>query len=59
MGPVFVNEVTARPDGTLDNRMVKGVDNVSQTLGLPVEEFRALGLPSRDTPDCAQLRTRR
>jgi ABC-type branched-subunit amino acid transport system substrate-binding protein len=56
IGPVFVNEVTARADGSLYNRMVKRVDNVTQTLGLPVEQFRALGLPSRDTPDCARLR---
>jgi ABC-type branched-subunit amino acid transport system substrate-binding protein len=59
IGPVFVNEVTARADGSLFNRMVKRADNVTQTLGLPVEEFRALGLPSRDAPDCARLRTRR
>jgi branched-chain amino acid transport system substrate-binding protein len=58
IGPVFVNEVTARADGSLFNRMVKRVDNVSQTLGLPVEQFRALGMPGRDTPDCARLRTR-
>jgi ABC-type branched-subunit amino acid transport system substrate-binding protein len=59
IGPVFVNEVTQRGDGALFNRMVKRADNVTQTLGLPVEEFRALGLPSRDNPDCARLRSRR
>ncbi|WP_114376297.1 ABC transporter substrate-binding protein [Elioraea thermophila] len=58
IGPVFVNEVAQRPDGSLYNRMVKRVDNVSQTLGLPVAEFRALGMPGRDTPDCARLRRR-
>lgn len=56
IGPVFVNEVTARADGSLFNRMVKRADNVTQTLGLSAEEFRALGLPSRDNPDCARLR---
>jgi ABC-type branched-subunit amino acid transport system substrate-binding protein len=59
IGPVFVNEVTQRGDGALFNRMVKRADNVTQTLGLPVEEFRALGLPSRDNPDCTRLRPRR
>jgi ABC-type branched-subunit amino acid transport system substrate-binding protein len=59
IGPVFVNEVTARPDGTLYNRMVKRADNVTQTLGLSVEAFRAIGLPSRDNPDCARLRPAR
>jgi len=59
IGPVFVNEVTARPDGSLYNNMVARADNVTQTLGLSVEEFRALGLPSRDNPDCARLRPRR
>ena len=59
IGPVFVNEVTARPDGSLFNRMVKRADNVTQTLGLTPEQFRALGLPSRDNPDCARLRAGR
>lgn len=59
IGPVFVNEVTARADGSLFNRMVKRADNVTQTLGMPVDQFRALGLPSRDNPDCARLRAGR
>lgn len=59
IGPVFVNEVTARADGSLFNKMVQRADNVTQTLGLTVEQFRALGLPSRDNPDCARLRAGR
>ena len=56
IGPVFVSEVAQRADGTLYNRMVRRTDNVNQTLGLSAEEFRALGLPGRETPACARLR---
>jgi ABC-type branched-subunit amino acid transport system substrate-binding protein len=54
-GSVFINEVSANPDGTLTNRMVGRVDNVTQTLGMTAEAFRAMGLPSRTTPDCKAL----
>lgn len=55
-GTVFVNEVSENPDGTLSNKMVAKQEGVNQTLGMTAEEFRAMGLPSRDTPDCAKLR---
>ncbi len=55
-GTVFVNEVVEGPDGNLINRNVARVDGVTQTLGMTAEEFRAMGLPSRDTPDCDALR---
>ncbi|MDP2084353.1 MAG: ABC transporter substrate-binding protein [Gemmobacter sp.] len=55
-GTVFVNEVTENADGTLSNKMVAKQEGVNQTLGMTAEEFRAMGLPSRDTPDCAKLR---
>ena len=55
-GTVYVNEVVENPDGTLANKMVAKQDGVTQTLGMTAEEFRAMGLPSRDTPDCAKLR---
>jgi ABC-type branched-subunit amino acid transport system substrate-binding protein len=55
MGSVFVTEVSANPDGTLTNKMVARVDNVTQTLGMTPEAFRAMGLPSRTTPDCKAL----
>ena len=42
-------------DGTLTNKMVARVDNVTQTLGMTPEAFRAMGLPSRTTPDCKAL----
>jgi branched-chain amino acid transport system substrate-binding protein len=43
-------------DGNLTSKMVAKVDNVTQTLGMTPDEFRAMGLPSRETPDCAKLR---
>lgn len=54
-GTVFVNEVAEGPGGTLVNRNVARVDGVTQTLGMTAAEFRALGLPSRTTPDCRAL----
>jgi branched-chain amino acid transport system substrate-binding protein len=54
-GPVFVNEVIANADGTLSNKMVSKVENVNQTLGMTPDAFRAMGLPSRTTPDCKAL----
>ena len=54
-GSVFINEVTANADGTLSNKMVGRADNVTQTLGMTPEAFRAMGLPSRETPDCKAL----
>jgi ABC-type branched-subunit amino acid transport system substrate-binding protein len=55
-GTVFVNEVAEGPGGTLVNRMVAKTDGVTQTLGMTAEQFRAMGLPSRTTPDnCAAL----
>jgi ABC-type branched-subunit amino acid transport system substrate-binding protein len=55
-GTVFVTEVVEGADGNLTSKMVAKVDNVTQTLGMSADEFRAMGLPSRDTPDCAKLR---
>jgi hypothetical protein len=31
------------------------VDDVNQTLGMKPEQFRAIGLPGRNTPDCSKL----
>jgi len=55
-GTVYVNEVVENADGTLSNKMVAKQENVNQTLGMSPEDFKAMGLPSRDTPDCAKLR---
>lgn len=52
IGTNFVSEVVEMPDGTLATEMVKMVENVNQTLGIDVDAFAAIGLPSRDTPAC-------
>ena len=54
-GSVFITEVSANADGSLSNKMVDRVDNVTQTLGMTADEFRKMGLPSRTTPDCKAL----
>ncbi|WP_420409845.1 ABC transporter substrate-binding protein [Hoeflea sp.] len=54
-GTVFINEVQEDGSGGLKNVMVGKVEDVNQTLGMTAEEFREMGLPSRDTPDCAAL----
>lgn len=56
IGSVFITEVIEGPDGNLINTFKQKVDNVSQTLGMTPEEFAKIGLPGRDTPDCAALR---
>lgn len=55
IGSVFVNEVVEGPDGNLTNVFKARADGVTQTLGMTSDEFRAMGLPSRDTPNCAAL----
>ena len=55
-GSVFVNEVVDGKDGNLTSALRKRVDGVTQTLGMTAEQYRAMGLPSRTTPDCAKLR---
>jgi branched-chain amino acid transport system substrate-binding protein len=52
IGSSFITEVVEGDDGNLTNRFVTKVDNVTQTLGMTPEEFRAIGLPGRDTPRC-------
>lgn len=54
-GSVFVTEVVEGDDGNLRSVFRDRVDGVTQTLGLTADEFRAMGLPSRDTPDCDVL----
>ncbi len=52
IGTNYITEVAEQPDGTLANNVVKVVDGVDQRLGLSKEAFDAIGLPSRDTPEC-------
>ena len=56
-GTVFVTEVVDGPDGNMTSKMVAKTENVTQTLGMTTDQFRALGLPSRDVVDCAKLRS--
>lgn len=55
-GSVFVTEVVEGSDGNLQSVFKARQDGVTQTLGMTADEFRAMGLPSRDTPDCDALR---
>jgi branched-chain amino acid transport system substrate-binding protein len=54
-GTVFINEVVDDGAGGLKLELKATAENVTQTLGMTADEFRAMGLPSRDTPDCAAL----
>jgi ABC-type branched-subunit amino acid transport system substrate-binding protein len=56
-GTVFINEVVDGPDGNMTNKMVGKTENVTQTLGMTIEQYRAIGLPSRTVVDCARLRS--
>lgn len=48
----FITEVAELPNGDLTNKFIKTVPNVSQTMGLSAEAFKAVGLPSRTNPEC-------
>ena len=52
IGTNFVTEVVQLDDGNLATQLVRKIDGVEQTLGLTVEDFAELGLPSRDVVDC-------
>jgi branched-chain amino acid transport system substrate-binding protein len=49
---IFVTEVRAAQDGRLFNSFVQAFPNVTQTMGMPREEFMRLGVPARDTIQC-------
>ena len=52
VGTTYITEVAKAADGSFYNKVVKSVPNITQTLGLPKEEFTKMGLGSRDVPDC-------
>lgn len=52
IGSNFVSEVVQLADGTLATQMVSKVDGVNQTMGIDPAAFAAIGLPSRETPEC-------
>lgn len=52
IGTTFITEVVKNPDGSLANKVIKTVPNITQTLGLSKAEFQKMGLGSRDVPNC-------
>ncbi len=55
VGPTFISEVAENEEGELYSTFVQRVDGVTQTLGLSPEEYAAVGLPSREAPDCSNI----
>ena len=49
---VFLTEVTEGPEDNLLNKTIKVIPEVSQTFGLPYEEFLKYGPVSRENPAC-------
>lgn len=49
---IFLTEVAEGEDGRLYNKVVKVIPQVNQTLGMPREEFLALGPVGRNNPEC-------
>jgi branched-chain amino acid transport system substrate-binding protein len=52
VGTTYITEVAKAADGSFYNKVVKQVPNITQTLGLPRDQFVKMGLGSRDVPDC-------
>ena len=49
---IFLTEVIEGPDGNLVNKTIKVISQVSQTFGLPYDEFLEYGQVSRTNPPC-------
>ena len=49
---MYITEVAKKPDGSLYNKVVKVVPNVSQQLGMSPAAFEKMGLGSRTNPEC-------
>jgi branched-chain amino acid transport system substrate-binding protein len=49
---IYITEVAKNADGTLYNKVVKVVPDVSQQLGMSSEAFAKMGLGSRTNPEC-------
>jgi branched-chain amino acid transport system substrate-binding protein len=49
---IYLTEVAEGPDGNLINSLIKVIPQVNQTLGMPVDDFLALGAVGRDNPAC-------
>ncbi|GBD18885.1 hypothetical protein HRbin27_01385 [bacterium HR27] len=51
-----MTEVAEGPDGNLYNKLVKVVEGVNQTLGLPEDKYLSLGSFTRDNPTCEKIK---
>ncbi len=49
---MFLTEVIEGPDGNLLNKTIKAIPAVSQTLGVPYEDFLKYGQVGRENPKC-------
>ena len=49
---IFLTEVVEGPEGNLLNKVVKVIPQVNQSMGMPKDQFLALGPVGRDNPDC-------
>jgi branched-chain amino acid transport system substrate-binding protein len=49
---IFLTEVIEGPEGNLVNKTLKVIPQVTQTLGLPYEEFLEYGQVGRENPRC-------
>ncbi len=49
---IFLTEVIEGPEGNLLNKTIAVTENVSQTFGLPYEEFLKYGQVGRENPSC-------
>jgi branched-chain amino acid transport system substrate-binding protein len=52
IGTTYITEVVKNADGSLQNKVIMAVPNITQTLGLSKAEFQKMGLGSRDVPNC-------
>jgi branched-chain amino acid transport system substrate-binding protein len=51
---IFLTEVIEGPDGNLVNEVVKVIPAVDQAMGMPRDQFLALGPVSRENPECRE-----
>jgi branched-chain amino acid transport system substrate-binding protein len=49
IGTTFITEVVKDAQGNLYNKVLRKIDNVNQTMGIPPAEFK---IGSRDEPNC-------
>ena len=49
---IFLTEVIEGPEGNLVNKTIEVIPAVSQTFGLPYEEFLEYGAVGRENPRC-------